>query len=79
MSSELLNALENRVTAAVGTIEELRAEVKGLKEERQILENKLRELLLKIERVDNGTQASPAEAGTPMPTPSAGYGSSGDY
>ena len=60
MSNELITALEHRVTSAVDTIEGLRSEVRVLREERQLLENKLRELLQKIEGVDNG--AMPAAA-----------------
>jgi FtsZ-binding cell division protein ZapB len=79
MSNELITALENRVTTAVDTIEGLRSEVRVLKEERQLLESKLRELLQKIEGVD----AEPAEAGSAaetggnasaQPTQGAGYG-----
>jgi FtsZ-binding cell division protein ZapB len=59
MSNELIAALETRVTSAVDTIEGLRSEVRVLKEERQLLEAKLRELLRKIEGVENGNaQAS---------------------
>lgn len=86
MSSELLNALESKVTTAVSTIEDLRAEIKVLKEERQILEGKLRELLQKIEGVDNGSaspEASPDQridnAGQPIERPNMGFGASGDY
>jgi len=53
MSNDLINALENRVTSAVDTIEGLRSEVRVLKEERQLLESKLRELLQKIDSVEN--------------------------
>jgi FtsZ-binding cell division protein ZapB len=63
MSNELITALEHRVTSAVDTIEGLRTEVRVLKEERQLLESKLRELLQKIEGVDNGaTRAASSEA-----------------
>ena len=62
MSNELITALEHRVTSAVDTIEGLRTEVRVLKEERQLLEAKLRELLQKIEGVDNGaTHAASSE------------------
>ena len=62
MSNELITALEHRVTSAVDTIEGLRTEVRVLKEERQLLESKLRELLQKIEGVDNGaTHAASSE------------------
>ena len=69
MSSELINALESRVSIAVDTIEDLRSEIKVLKEERQLLENKLRELLNKIERSDGGESAK-MESQPPMaPSP----------
>jgi len=76
MSNELINALENRVTSAVDTIEGLRTEVRVLKEERQLLESKLRELLQKIEGVENG--AMPAASSETIPESdsnrNAGYG-----
>ncbi|MDH5753353.1 MAG: cell division protein ZapB [Deltaproteobacteria bacterium] len=50
MSNELINALEDRVSTAVHTIEDLRSEIRVLKEERQVLENKLRDLLSKMEQ-----------------------------
>lgn len=53
MSNELISALENRVTNAVETIEDLRTEIRVLREERQHLEDKLRQLLQKIEGVEN--------------------------
>jgi len=62
MSNELINALESRVTTAVDTIEGLRSENRMLREERQILEAKLKELLQKIDMVDNGgTTTAPIE------------------
>lgn len=86
MSSELLNALENRVATAVDTIEELRSEVRVLREERQQLENKLRDLLGRIERVDNGAAAAQPETSpqqtseapeAPFGRPDIGFGSGG--
>ena len=60
MSKALLDALESRVNSAVDTIEGLRTEVHELREERRILEDKLRELLGRIETIDsaNGTSGS---------------------
>jgi FtsZ-binding cell division protein ZapB len=52
MSKALLDALETRVNSAVDTIEGLRTEVHELREERRILEDKLRELLGRIETID---------------------------
>ena len=82
MSKALLDALENRVISAVDTIEGLRTEVHDLREERRILEDKLRELLGRIEGIDagngapGGTQRMDAGKGT------AAYGhtaNSNDY
>jgi FtsZ-binding cell division protein ZapB len=53
MSKALLDALESRVNSAVDTIEGLRSEVHELREERRILEDKLRELLGRIESIDS--------------------------
>ena len=65
MSTELIDALESRVSNAVGTIEELRTEVRVLKEERMSLENKLRDLLKRMEDAENSvsTQASSPSEG----------------
>lgn len=73
MSNELITALENRVTSAVDTIEGLRSEVRVLREERQLLENKLRELLSKIEGAENGAEAAGSETATES-SQSAGLG-----
>jgi FtsZ-binding cell division protein ZapB len=68
MSNALLDALESRVNTAVETIDGLRAEIRDLREERRLiadeksriqeehrmLEDKLRELLARIDAVDNG-------------------------
>ena len=59
MLKALLDALENRVNSAVDTIEGLRTEVHELREERRILEDKLRELLVRIEAIDQGNGAMP--------------------
>lgn len=86
MSNELISALENRVTTAVDTIEGLRTEVRVLREERQLLENKLRELLQKIEGVEAAAEAMDAErAGTDgatgsdaaQPANMSGFGANG--
>ena len=65
MSKALLDALEHRVVSAVDTIEGLRSEVQELREERRILEDKLRELLGRIEAIDtgNGTGTQRMDAG----------------
>lgn len=61
MSNELLNALENRVSSAIETIEGLRAELRDLKQERQVLEDKLRELLSRMDVA--GPEDAPAGTG----------------
>ena len=63
MSTELLNTLENRVMNAVGTIEDLRTELRVLKEERLVLETKLRDLLSRMDQAENGMEmpASPTQ------------------
>ncbi|MFI5400012.1 MAG: cell division protein ZapB [SAR324 cluster bacterium] len=58
MSKALLDALETRVNSAVDTIEGLRTEVQELREERRILEDKLRELLGRIEALDSNNGGS---------------------
>ena len=67
MSNELINALESRVTTAVDTIEGLRSENRVLKEERQRLEEQLRQLLLKIEWVDESPPEPVASLSNPEP------------
>ena len=77
MSNELISALENRVTSAVDTIEGLRSEVRVLREERQLLENKLRELLQKIEGVDAAEPAHGEPAHPAAPSAGMGFGANG--
>lgn len=52
MSNALIDSLETRVNHAVETIESLKSENLALREDRQILEEKLRELLGKFEGVE---------------------------
>ncbi|HKI97070.1 MAG TPA: cell division protein ZapB [bacterium] len=82
MSNELISALESRVTSAVDTIEGLRTEVRVLKEERQLLESKLRELLQKIEGVENGDAQAGSLDSAPSneapQTPGYGFGTMGN-
>jgi len=66
MSNDLINALENRVSTAVDTIENLRAEVKNLREDRQILEDKLRELLSKMETAEDTAPMAGSMGGSSM-------------
>ena len=81
MSNELITALEHRVTSAVDTIEGLRSEVRVLREERQLLETKLRELLQKIEGVDGGSApaggSEMANSPEPKQNPAFGFGTMG--
>lgn len=72
MSNALLDALESRVNSAVETIDGLRAEIRDLREERRqladdrtrlqdehrLLENKLRELLARIDAAEAGGEGS---------------------
>ena len=67
MSIELINTLENRVTNAVDAIEGLRSEVKVLKEEKQFLEDRLRQLLQKIDGVEETSTADETPTITPEP------------
>ncbi|MDH4246531.1 MAG: cell division protein ZapB [Deltaproteobacteria bacterium] len=62
MSTELLATLENRVMNAVGALEDLRSEIRGLKEERLVLENKLRELLMRMDQAERSAESSEAPA-----------------
>jgi uncharacterized coiled-coil protein SlyX len=76
MSKALLDALENRVNTAVDTIEGLRTEVHDLREERRILEDKLRELLGRIDAVDSGNGAPGGTQRTDAGKGTAAYGHS---
>ena len=74
MSNQLMDTLENKVFSAVDTIESLRSEINGLREERQILEDKLRELIGKMEGLgqDSSSESSESDAsdnGTSSPSP----------
>ncbi len=61
MSNSLMDTLENRVFSAVDKIETLRSEINELKEDRRILEDKLRELIGKMEQLDGQTTTSLTE------------------
>lgn len=65
MSKQLLDTLENKVFSVVDTIETLRSEINGLKEERKTLEDKLQELILKMGNLENGNGHQPMEAASP--------------
>ena len=77
MSKALLDALESRVNSAVDTIEGLRSELREMKEERRILEDKLRELLGRIDTVEhpgNGADPTGERRTETLPRPAASYG-----
>jgi FtsZ-binding cell division protein ZapB len=74
MSKALLDALESRVNSAVDTIEGLRTEVHDLREERRTLEDKLRELLGRIEAIDPTNGASGGMQRTDAGKGTAAYG-----
>ena len=77
MSNQLMDTLESKVFSAVDTIETLRTEINGLREERQILEDKLRELIGKMEGLGQQSGSGSAESaendssdnGTSSPSP----------
>lgn len=56
MSNELLDMLENKVFSTIETIELMRLEINELKDERRLMEQKVRELIQRIEGVDNSAQ-----------------------
>ncbi len=76
MSNQLMDTLENKVFTAVDTIETLRTEINGLREERRILEDKLRELIGKMDGLEAPADSAQAEENTgnsgPLPGPSFG-------
>jgi chromosome segregation ATPase len=67
MVNDLMDALENKVHAVVDTIEVMRTEINDLKEERRILQDKLRELLTKMERIGAASSNGTASTGSSMP------------
>ena len=74
MSNQLMDTLENKVFSAVDTIETLRTEINGLKEERRILEDKLRELIGKMDNLASPARAESSDdesgaAGNSSPSP----------
>ena len=74
MSKQLLDSLESKVFSAVDTIDTLRSEINVLKEERQFLEDRLRDLIDRIEGLDSPspmarTELSPEQqVAAPEPT-----------
>lgn len=72
MSNELMDTLESKVFSAVDTIESLRSEINGLRDERRILEDKLRELIGKMEGLSQESEIAENNAGdggSPSPSP----------
>lgn len=64
MSNELLDTLENKVFSAIETIELLRLEINELKDERKLMEGKVRELIERIDGVSTGSQPTSISAST---------------
>ena len=64
MSNELLDTLENKVFSAIETIELLRLEINELKEERTLMEGKVRELIERIDNASTGSQPTSISAST---------------
>ena len=59
MAKELLDALESKLLAAVDSIDSLRREVEELKNERRMMEDKLRSLIGRIDQVGGEPAAEP--------------------
>lgn len=64
MSNELLDTLENKVFSAIETIELLRLEINELKEERALMDGKVRELIERIDNVSTGARPTSISAST---------------
>ena len=58
MSKALLDALESKLLAAVETIETLRKELNELRDERRLMEDKLRNLIGRIDQVSGESEAA---------------------
>ena len=58
MSKALLDALESKLLAAVETIETLRKELNELKDERRLMEDKLRNLIGRIDQASSESEAA---------------------
>jgi FtsZ-binding cell division protein ZapB len=56
-----METLESKVFSAVDTIESLRSEINGLREERLELEDKLRELIGKMDNLERDSASAGAE------------------
>ena len=55
MSNDMLDTLENKVFSAIETIELLRTELNELKDERNLMERKVRDLIQRIENAETST------------------------
>jgi uncharacterized coiled-coil protein SlyX len=74
MSKALLDALESKLMAAVETIEALRKELHELKDERRVMEDKLRNL---IGRIDQAGASDPSLERPGAPASAAGSAHTG--
>lgn len=77
MSNELLDTLENKVFSAIETIELLRIEINDLKEERTSTEQKVQDLIQRIDDAESSTTPKTLEA-TNSPTVDDGPSSTFD-
>jgi len=75
MSNDMLDTLENKVFSAIETIELLRTEINELKDERNLMERKVRDLIQRIETAESGTGTATLSASGP----SARDGSSSSF
>lgn len=69
MSNELLDALEFKLLTAVETIESQRREIDELKEERRLMEDKLRGLIGRIDQVGGEPLSEPVSSSVTEETP----------
>ena len=76
MSNEMLDVLENKVFSAIETIELLRVEINELKEERSVMERKVRDL---IQRIEGAEASAGATAITAARASTIDAGSSSTY
>ena len=72
MAKELLDALESKLMFAVETIDSLRREVEDLKDERRLTEDKLRNLIGRIDQVRDESPAEPRPE-EPIDRPAGSY------
>ncbi|MBI3992335.1 MAG: cell division protein ZapB [Candidatus Lambdaproteobacteria bacterium] len=65
MSNDMLDTLENKVFSAIETIELLRTEINELKEERNLMQRKVRDLIQRIENAEANTGTASLSASSP--------------